>query len=312
MSKEQLVDELHRAARRNFKRQRTEMRGIRDTLQADLVEMIPYAKHNNNGMKYILTVINIFSKKAYAQPLKNKTGAEVCRALEIIIKSLGHRIKHFHTDQGTEFYNVNVQTMLKRYRIQHYSTYSTMKAAICERFNRTLKNRMWKQFSLRGSYKWIDILPKIINDYNNTKHRTIRMRPNDVNASNEKKLLFTVYNYNAQKKKREAKFKVGDSVRMSRYKHIFDKGYTPNWTTEVFTIRKVQSNTDPITYLLRDWRNIDIRGTVYAEELQLAKYPDIYLVEKVLRRSKDGKKMYVKWLGFGDECNKWIDTDAFV
>lgn len=249
------------------------------------------------------------------------------RALETIINSLDHSIKHIHTDRGREFYNVNVQAMLKRHRIHLYSTYSSMKAAICERFNRTLKNRMWKQFSLRGSHKWIDILPKIILNYNNTKHRTIRMRPNDVrNAHIEKQLLHTVYNYTnyddnnnvlKHKQKRRtkktsiaaARFKVGDFVRMSRYKHIFEKGYTPNWTTEVFTIRMVQS-TDPITYLLKDWQGQNIKGAVYAEELQLTKCPKDYLVEKVLRR-KDGQ-MYVKWLGFGNEFIQWINDDAFV
>lgn len=315
MSKLQLAEELHRAARRNFARVKTEMRGINDTIQADLVEMIPYATSNHNK-KYILTAINIFSKKAYAQPLKTKTGAEVCTALETIINSLGHPIKHIHTDRGKEFYNANVKAMLKLHRIQLYSTFSCQKAAICERFNRTLKNHMWRQFSLRGSHKWIDILPQLIIDYNNTKHRTIRMRPNDVcNEHIEKQLLYSVYNYTReqqqqQQRKRKSKryqFSVGDSVRLSRYKHIFEKGYTPNWTTEVFTIRKVQSTTDPITYLLKDWRGNDIEGAVYAEELQLTKYPDIYLIEKVLRR-KEGK-IYVKWLGFDNEFNQWIDDD---
>lgn len=281
------------------------MRGIRDTLQADLVEMIPYAKYNNN-MKYILTVINVFSKKAYARPLKTKTGAEVSSALESIIKSLGHPIKHIQTDRGKEFYNGNVRTMLKRYHIHLYSTFSAMKAAICERFNRTLKNHMWKQFTLRGRHKWIDLLQQLINDYNNTKHRTIRMSPNAVNTRNEKYLLYNVYNINRMRTEKETtpKFNVGDSVRMSCYKHVFSKGYTPNWTAEVFTIRKVQMFTRPITYLLKDWQDNDIEGSVYAEELQLAKYANVYLVEKILRR-KDGK-VYVKWLGFPDESNSWI------
>lgn len=195
-----------------------------------------------------------------------------------------------------------------------------MKAAICERFNRTLKSRMWKQFSLRGTHKWLDILPSILADYNNTKHSTIRMRPNDVNDLNEKELMLTAYNYTQQhqrtgvqrrrRKKQKVKFNVGDSVRMSKYKHVFEKGYTPNWTTEVFTIRKVLHMTHPITYLLRDWQGNDIEGAVYAEELQLSKYPDYYLVEKVLRR-KDGK-VYVKWLGFSNEFNQWVDEHNVV
>lgn len=303
MSTKDLVDELHHAARRNYVRRKTQARGINDTLQADLVEMIPYAR-KNRGMKYILTVINIFSKKAYAKPLKRKTGKEVEAALESILRSLGHPIRHIHTDRGKEFYNSTVRTMLQHRNIHLYSTFSTMKAAICERFNRTLKSRMWKQFSLRGNNKWIDILPQLIADYNNTKHRTIKMKPNDVNADNEEQLLLTVYNYTPDTLPKKQKFKVGDSVRMSRHKHMFEKGYTPNWTTEVFKVRKVQ-RTNPITYLLQDWQGVDVEGSIYAEELQLAKYPNIYLYEKILRR-RNGQ-MYVKWLGFDSKYNQWVD-----
>lgn len=144
MSVQDLVEELHRAARRNFVRLKTQMRGIEDTVQADLVEMIPYSRINR-GMKYILTVINIFSKKAYAYPLKNKTGEAVKTALEKLIRDLGHLIKHIHTDRGKEFYNSAVRTLLQRHHINLYSTFTTKKAAICERFNRTIKNKMWKR-----------------------------------------------------------------------------------------------------------------------------------------------------------------------
>lgn len=304
MSKRDLVNELHRNARRKFIRRKTDMKGINDTLQADLVEMIPYAKKNGN-MKYILTVINIFSKKAYVRALKNKTAREVTRAMESILNTLGHPIEHLHVDNGKEFYNAPMKKMLHQRKIQMYSTFSTMKAAIVERFNRTLKNRMWKEFSFRGSYKWVDIVQSLVTDYNNTKHRTIKMKPNDVKVSDERLLLTTVYN-NAFPIRAKAKFKSGDLVRISKYKHIFSKGYTPNWTTEVFKIRTVQP-TNPITYLLVDLEGHDIKGTVYAEELQLVKYPDLYLVEKIIRRK--GDKLYVKWLGFSERHNSWIDKE---
>lgn len=302
MTAKQLVNEIHSPARRNYVRIKTEMRGISDTLQADLVEMIPFARLNR-GNKYILTAINIFSKKAYARPLKSKSAEEVKAALENILDSLGHTIKHIHTDRGKEFYNTTVSTMLQSRHIHLYSTFSRMKAAICERFNRTLKSRMWKYFSLRSTNEWLDILPKLVSEYNNTKHRTIKMKPNEVNRSNEEQLLLNIYK-NSAPALPKTKFKVNDSVRISKNKHVFEKGYTPNWTTEIFTIRKVQ-NTNPITYLLRDSDNVDVEGAVYTEELLLAKYPDVYLVEKILRRRNN--QVYVKWLGFGDEFNEWID-----
>lgn len=153
------------------------------------------------------------------------------------------------------------------------------------------------------------------------------MKPNEVDSSNEQLLLKTVYNYKRLEsssfsskpiesfngkllklKKREAKFKIGDFVRLSKYRVEFDKGYTPNWSTEIFKIRKIQYNTDPITYLLSDYQNQDIKGAIYAEELQRVMHPDIYLVEKTIRRGDKKRKgqVYVKWLGFGPEHNSWI------
>lgn len=138
-----------------------------------------------------------------------------------------------------------------------------------------------------------------------SRHRTIKMTPNEVNSENEQKLLDTVYNYKrVYSKRRMAKFRVGDSVRISNKRAVFDKSYTPNWSTAIFTIRKVQYNTDPITYLLRSWDNLDIEGSVYPEELQHVKNPDEYIIEKILKR-KDGYVL-VRWLGWGDEYNSWI------
>lgn len=220
MSKLDLVNELHRDARRNFVRRRTKMVGIDDTLQADLVEMIPYASKNNN-MKYILTVINIFSKKAFARPLKNKSGSEVTRAMKSVLNEIDHPIHNIHVDMGKEFYNAVMQNMLKERNIKLYSTFTTKKAAIVECFNRTLKKEMWKQFSFRGTFKWVDILQKLISEYKNTKHRTIKMKPDEVNKQNERYLLKTFYNYDPpSNRRRKSKFKLGDLVRISKYKHV--------------------------------------------------------------------------------------------
>lgn len=131
------------------------------------------------------------------------------------------------------------------------------------------------------------------------------MTPNEVNSDNEQELLNTVYKYKREySQRRMAKFMVGDYVRLSKYRVMFDKSYTPNWTTEVFRVRKVQYNTDPITYLLKSYQDEEIQGSVYAEELQHVRNPDEYLVEKILRRKKG--YVYVKWLGFDNQHNSWI------
>ena len=304
MSKLQVVKEIHRDARKNFNRRRSVMRGIAETLQADLIELPP-----DRGMKYCLTVIDTFSKMAYMRPLKTKTGAEVTKAMKSVLHEVGRPVKNLQVDMGKEFYNSEMTQMLNKYKVHRYSTYSAKKAAIVERFNRTIKRKIYQEFSLRGSYKWVDIIDRLVDEYNTTRHRTIKMAPIAVDEDNEQHLLDTVYNYKSIVSiPVRQKFKVGDHVRLSKYKHVFEKGYLPSWTTEVFKISKVQY-TNPTTYLLVDWEGHEIKGGVYAEEMQLVKYPDVYLVEKILRKRKD--KVYVKWLGFDNRYNSWIDqTDV--
>lgn len=312
-NKVELVDELHRDARRNFVRRKVCMVGISDTVQADLVEMQPYARCRGNAhMRYILVAINIFSKKAYARPLKTKSAEHVEVALRSILDELGHPIRYLHVDMGKEFYNKRVQRLLRERNINMYSTYSTKKASIVERFNRTLKGKMWRRFSLNGSYRWVPLLTELIAEYNNTKHRTIKMRPSEVGAHNEKLLRDTVYTYrhNIRPANATAKFRVGDLVRLSKYKHAFEKGYTPNWTAEVFRVDRVVHTPPVITYRLTALNGSPIHGTVYAEELQLANQPDLYLVERVVRRQ--GSRALVKWLGFGQDHNSWVDSASLI
>lgn len=164
------------------------------------------------------------------------------------------------------------------------------------------------------------------------------MKPDEVNSTNEQHLLDTVYNYKrelsaaatapsigskslkksskaAKRKKsvqhrRCAKFKVGEHVRISKHRHLFDKSYTPNWTTEIFTISKVQYHNDPITFLIRDHRNEDIKGCFYAEELQSVKHPNVYLIDRILKRNKN--QVYIQWLGLGPEHNSWISKNKIL
>lgn len=141
------------------------------------------------------------------------------------------------------------------------------------------------------------------------------MTPNEVNSDNEQHLLNTVYNYKRSitttpSLRRSAKFKVGDYVRLSKYRVMFEKGYTPNWTFEIFKVRKVQYHTNPITYLLNDYRDDEIDGCFYTEELQLTKQPNFFIVEKVIR--KRNGQAYVKWLGFGPEHNLWVPEKDVV
>lgn len=307
MSKEIVVNEIHRQARKNFPRRHVVMRDIDDLWQADLIDMQSVSNVNCNH-KYILAIIDTFSKYAWVYPLKQKNKEHLMQAFQHLLRK--HRIpKNLQTDLGTEFYNKNLKTLLEQYNINHYSTYSTKKASIVERFIRTFKNKLYKQFSIQGNYKWFkNTLSKVINDYNNTVHRTIGLKPNEVNNYNKETILQKYRNTDVSVKTK-TKFKVGDPVRISKYKGTFEKGYTPNWSTEIFTITKVQ-DTNPITYIIEDTKHRPILGSFYSQELLKPKYPNIYLVEKIIK--KKGNKLYVKWLGLPSQENSWIDKSEVL
>lgn len=305
MSKKQIINELHKSARRNYPRRSVIMKGIDELWQADLVEMIPHRKVNK-GFNYLLTVIDVFSKHAWAEPVKTKSADDVVGAMVRIFQK-GRVPQKLQTDNGREYYNKKFQNLMKNYEIKHYSTFSNLKASIVERFNRTLKSLMWREFSLRGSYRWVDFLSDLLKTYNEKKHRTIGMKPIDVTKDNEKLILNTVYKN--MKMVGSAKYKVGDHVRISKIKGVFDKGYTPNWSTEIFTIEKVQI-TNPVTYKLKDAEGVPIEGGFYEQELQKTTHPDIYLVENILRRK--GNKVYVKWLGLDKSHNSWVNKEDIL
>lgn len=169
MTKLQIVKEIHRYSRKNFERRKYSMRGIADTLQADLIDMQQFAQVNH-GYRYILIAIDVFSKRAYAIPLKNKTAKSTVDAMEKILRQVGQPIRNLHTDNGKEFFNNAMKRLLVQYgNINHYSTQSVKKASIVERLIRTIKRKLYMRFSLQSTKKWDTKLEKVIQIYNNTR-----------------------------------------------------------------------------------------------------------------------------------------------
>lgn len=306
--KEEVVNELHKPARKNYKRRRVITKGIYDLWAIDLVELIPHSKINK-GYKYILVCINVFSKYVWCEPLKNKTGREVAVAMEKILMQNKIKPKNIQSDGGGEFFNSDFKKVMEKWNINHYRTFSNVKAAVVERVNRTLKNKMWKRFSLQGNYKWLDLLPAIVKEYNASFHRTIKMAPKDVKKKDEKNLLNTVYSHIKTVDPKKIKFKLDDYVRVSKYREAFQKGYIPQWSNEIFRISKI-NRTNPTTYILNDLNDQTISGGFYQEEIQKVKYPDVYLIEKVLRRKNN--KLYVKFLGLSNKHNTWLTKSQLL
>lgn len=297
-----IARELHRQARKNYPRRHVELKGVSDLYQGDLVEMIPFFRINK-GYKYIMTIINCFTKYAIAVPLKSKSAPDIVTALEPILKI--HPMKHFQTDDGKEWFNSKVLALLKLYNINHYSTFSGLKASIIERWNRTLKTQLYRLFSEQGSFRWLEILPKLVKNYNNSFHRTIGMKPVEVNVANEKTVLLKMIS-NRRKKNRtvKIKFEVGDLVRISRQQSVFTKGYLPRWSNEIYSVWRVQP-TVPVTYVLKDTKGEILKGGFYQQELNKTKVPDTYLIEKVVKRQ--GDRLLVRWLGFDKTHDSWIN-----
>ena len=308
-----LTDELHKSVRKNFKKRRVVAYKSNDIWAADLVDMQYYAK-TNKGYRYILMIIDVFSKYGWAIPLKRKTGSEMVEAFTQLWDSGEKPPKFLWTDKGREFDNVQMKALLKKRNVHLYWTENEEKSSIVERWNRTIKQWMWKYFTKHRTGVYIDILPQLIEKYNNTYHRSIKCTPSDARKPSNHQHVFNAL-YGGTKKYDEKlrklpKFHVGDQVRITKKKKHFEKGYTSNWTEEVFIVTEVQ-DTYPYTYKLKDTRGEEVIGTFYEAELELAKQT-AFRIEKVLRRrtTKEGKKeIYVKWLGYSKDFNQWIPAE---
>ena len=245
----------------------------------------------------MLNVIDVYSKYAWSIPLKNKTGKSVLEAFKQIVESSGRKADHIWVDEGKEFYNKYMDEWIKENDIIRYSTHGEHKSAVVERFNRTLKTVMWKRFTAENTRNWIDMLDRLLFQYNNKKHSTIKMTP--VEASHKEVIYKPV---NVEEK---PKFSVGDQVRISRIKGIFEKGYLPNWSEALYIIHEVK-RTDPITYILKDMNGEIITGGFYTEELQKS-MQEVFRIEKIFKQRKINgvEQGLVKWLGYDTKFNEW-------
>jgi hypothetical protein len=271
----------------------------------------------NKGYRYMLNVVDVFSKYAWSIPLKDKKGLTVLDAFKQIVKQSDRLPKFMWVDEGKEFYNKLIDEWIKENNIVRYSTHGEHKSAVVERFNRTLKTNMWKRFTAENTRNWINMLDKLLSDYNNRIHSTIKMTPVEGSLEKNEEKVWNNMNFNKNNisTNAKAKFKVGDTVRISRMKGTFEKGYLPNWSEELFTVIKVKK-TIPFTYQLKDVNGELIKGSFYNEELQKTKQKEqgIYRIEKIIRKKKiDGiQHGLVKWIGYSDKFNTWEPMENIV
>ena len=252
----------------------------------------------NDGINFLLLVIDIFNKYGWIKPLKNKSSENIVKALKEIFKESGRRPKKLWTDKGREFFNKDVQDL-----VYLYATENEEKSSIAERWIRTIKEKMFKYFTDNKTNRYIDALPDLVEDYNNTVHSSTKLTPVEASEKeNELKVWRNLYPDRYKTSRLNPKFSVGDEVRISRKKKVFEKGYTTRWTNEIFTIKEIRE-TDPITYKLMDLEGKEIKGTFYTEELQKTK-EQIYKIEKIIK--KENGRSFVKWEGYSDKFNSWV------
>lgn len=296
-----------------FKRQRVITRGIDDMWDIDLAEVGNIAEHNNE-YKYLLVVIDVFSKYLWVQPMKNKTHTSVIEAFKKIFEETDRRPRTLRSDKGTEFKNRWVKAFLKNEGIHPYTTKNETKANYAERVIRTLKGLMQRYFLHNQTFKYTDVLQALVYNYNHRPHSTLNgLAPSSINKKNESKLWKYMYIDKlklSKRKKKGYKLKVGDQVRISHNKYTFQRDYHQKWTQEVFTIvyrfRKQGLNL----YKLKDFLEEDIDGYFYDQELQKVSKDNqsIYKIEQVLKRRKrrGQSELFIKWLGWPKKFNSWI------
>ena len=191
--------------------------------------------------------------------MKDRKGVSIVDAFQKILKESDRKPNKIWVYKGSEFYNNSFKKWLKDNDIEMYSIHNERKSVVAERFIRTLKTKIYKYMTgVKNVY--INKLDDIVNEYNNTYHRTIKMKPVDVEDD-------TYIDFKKEVNDKDPKFKVGDHVRISKYKNIFAKGYTPNWSGEGFVITKVK-NAGPWTHVINDLNDEEIIGTFYEKELQ--------------------------------------------
>ena len=272
VTNKQLAEELHKPIIKNFKRRKVHSSFKDNIWRVDLADMSLISKFNK-GIKYLLCVIDFFSRFAWVIGIKDKKGASIVKGFQSILKKSGRKPSKIWVDHGSEFYNKDFKEFLKENDIEMYSPYNEGKSVVAERFIRTLKNKVYKHMTTVDKNVYFNVLDDIVDKYNNTYHGSIKMKPKDVTDDS--------FVYNEESNKKDSKFKVGDNVRVS----------------------------SPWTYIITDLNVEETMGIFYEKELQKTDQKE-FRSEKVIK--KKGDKLYVKWKSYDNSFNSWFDKKDLI
>jgi transposase InsO family protein len=307
---------LTRGARRRFGRTRVIVEGVDSQWDADLMDMANITK-DNDGIRYVLVMIDIFSRFLWCRPLKTKRGLELVQAFKSIFVK-GRKPVVLRTDRGSEFTNKDVQKYLKERDVRYFTAYNETKANYAERVIKTLKHKIFRYILKNQSYRYKDVLQDLVTSYNRTVHRSLGATPESITVDDELESRLRQYLLRQKEDKikpkksrpQPYKYKMGEVVRISHIRGVFDREYSQKWTGELFRVTKRYRRQGIPIYTLRDWSGDDIDGTFYTSELQSVHVNEntTYKIENVIeRRTRRGKKeVLVHWLHWPKKYDSWI------
>ena len=303
----QMTYTLYKPAKTKFPTPAVRVKKINEQFDIDLMDVSKDASEND-GTRFLLSMIDVLSKFGYVIPLKTKEAREVARAAETVFNQvLPDRLC---SDRGHEFSGRAFQDMIKRKGIQHFYAGGSGMCSVVERFNRTIKSRIAKYQFKKNTMRYIDALPSLVNGYNKTFHRSILMKPEDVNELNDHTAYENLYSKRKISSVIPYQFNVGDAVRISGKKHPFRRIFFQRWSIEIFTIAKRFRQQNINMYKIKDCSGEEITGTFYAAELaKVTTSPeDMYKVESFLDEKLENGQRYVKvqWQGYPKNCATWV------
>ena len=303
---------LHHQARRRFKRPRVMVAGVGIQADTDLIDLSLYHRYNS-GIRYVLVVIDDFSRRVWTRTLKSKNGKQVAKAFKDIFQD-GFKTLKLRSDAGAEDTNQIVRKLFADEGIHHFTTSNETKANIAERVIKTLKSKYFRYMTEHQTFRYIDIIDDVTHAYNHSYHRTIKMRPVDVTKENQAQVRKNIYGRTEGFKMKPYRYSIGDWVRISYLKRTFQREYTEKWSRELFKVVKRVRMQGKAMYTLEDYAGDPVDGRFYDEELQPVKVgeDDIYKIEKVIgqRKQRGQSKQYlVRWLGWPAKYDSWISEE---
>lgn len=313
---------LTRGARRKYTRSRVIVAGIDSQWDMDLMDMVDISKQNDD-YRYVLVSIDIFSRFAHCRPVKSKKGVDIVTALQVILKG-PRKPNTIRTDRGMEFRSKEVNTYLKNKNIHHFYALNTeTKANYSERLIKTLKHKLFRYMMKNRTQRYVDILQDVVHSYNQTVHRSLGQPPASISKENEGESRLQQYllrqagdkskKRSKRKTKKQYKFKLGQTVRISHVRTLFDREYSQKWTGEIFKVSSRFRREGIPVYRLESWDDEKVEGTFYEQELQKIRVDDSteYYIQEILKRRVRNKRkeVLVRWLHWPKKYDSWIPEE---